>query len=205
MHNARSHSGVLMVLQLGLAHLSIAGLLGLISDVGADDYALLGDAAASNGVRAEDGMEKRAWNNFAAGYGKRSGGDDYYDDDFGVDTNDLAKRAWNSGFAGSMGKRAWNSGFSGAMGKRAWNSGFAGSMGKRAAHNDLKRAWNSGFAGSMGKRAWNSGFAGAMGKRAWNSGFAGAMGKRAWNSGFAGAMGKRMVENFQDTANEPAL
>lgn len=122
------------------------------------------------------GLNKRAWNDFQAGYGKRSDAADFYDDEF--EDN--------------------------APGKRAWNSGFAGGMGKRSAqHKDLKRAWNSGFAGGMGKRAWNSGFAGGMGKRAWNSGFAGGMGKRAWNSGFAGGMGKRTVENFQETANEP--
>ena len=124
------------------------------------------------------GLNKRAWNDFQAGYGKRSSAADFYDDEFDADSGDVAKRAWNSGFAGGMGKRS-------------------------AQHKDMKRAWNSGFAGGMGKRAWNSGFAGGMGKRAWNSGFAGGMGKRAWNSGFAGGMGKRMMENFQETANEP--
>merc|ERR1719414_244569 len=60
---------------------------------------------------------------------------DFINDDYdeSVDEDVLTgltaeKRAWNSGFSGSMGKRAWNSGFSGAMGKRAWNSGL--NMGK---------------------------------------------------------------------------
>lgn len=103
-------------------------------------------------------QEKRAWNNYVSGYGKRDLGEEmgeypeYAVDEYQEPLEELEKRAWNSAFAGGMGKRAWNSGFAGGMGKRAWNSGFAGGMGKRA--------WNSGFAGGMGKRAWNSGFAG---------------------------------------------
>jgi len=114
----------------------------------------------NNGFAA--GYGKRAWNSFGAAYGKRAyddGEEDYYPAYVEYDGNDNEwedtpeKRAWNSGFAASMGKRAWNSGFAGSMGKRAWNSGFAPGVGKRA--------WNSGFA-SMGKRAWNSGFSGEI-------------------------------------------
>ena len=60
MHHARSSSGVLMVVQLSLAHLSIAaGLIGLAGNVAANaDYALLSDAeAAEAGLRPDDGKQ----------------------------------------------------------------------------------------------------------------------------------------------------
>jgi len=117
--------------------------------------------------------QKRGWNNFHAGYGKR---------------------AWNNNFNSGYGKRTYDydDESDGDYGleevKRAWNSGFNGGVGKRA--------WNSGFNGGVGKRAWNSGFNGGVGKRAWNN-FAGGYGKRAWNN-FNGGYGKRSVEEEQE-------
>jgi len=139
-------------------------------------YALISDeslAVKRGWNKGFAGYGKRGWNNgFAAGYGKRALENEvdedelpmyFYDDD--MNTDDVGDDDYNGDDLWVAEKRAWNSGFSGSLGKRAWNSGFAPGMGKRA--------WNSGFAPGMGKRAWNSGFAPGMGKRAWNSGLAG--------------------------------
>lgn len=115
--------------------------------------------------------EKRGWNNFNAGYGKRG---------------------WNNNFVTGYGKRAFDyeeidDPYEFEESKRAWNSAFNGGLGKRA--------WNSGFNAGLGKRAWNSRFNGGVGKRAWNS-FTGGYGKRAWNSFHgSGGFGKRSVDD----------
>merc|ERR1712223_442050 len=97
----------------------------------------------------EIAAEKRAWNNFNGGYGKRASIAYDYDEQPDQTENlydiEDEKRAWNSGFNGGLGKRAWNN-FNGGYGKRAWNN-FNGGYGKRA--------WNN-FNGGYGKRSAES-------------------------------------------------
>merc|ERR1712223_652017 len=133
----------------------------------------------------EIAAEKRAWNNFNGGYGKRSSIAYDYDDQTEREPENLydieeEKRAWNSGSNGGLGKRAWNSGFNGGLGKRAWNN-FNGGYGKRA--------WNN-FNGGYGKRSAESleediehiekGEIPMLDKKSWTSrGLRGIWGKRS--------------------------